>query len=141
MSGKDQIKKIKEGVDVVSQDKDWRGVIENELRAQENWQKEWGFLAENTTGMEKPLTKLDKIRNLEEKLKSMENVKIESEFKNKFRGNAVDIKVSSYNKRKEGELLPQSRRPKAISLAHAKLVEAIGENYENEPYQNYLGSK
>jgi hypothetical protein len=35
-------------VDFVSHDKDWRGVISNELRCQENWQKEWGFLADNT---------------------------------------------------------------------------------------------
>lgn len=44
------MKKSKEAkvIDVVSQDKDWRGVIENELRCQENWQKDWGFLADNT---------------------------------------------------------------------------------------------
>jgi hypothetical protein len=35
-------------VDVVSQDKDWRGVIENELRCQESWQKDWGFLANDS---------------------------------------------------------------------------------------------
>jgi hypothetical protein len=34
-------------VDYVSHDKDWRGVIENELRCQDNWQREWGFLADN----------------------------------------------------------------------------------------------
>ena len=33
--------------DVVSQDKDWRDVVRNELRCQENWQKDWGFLADN----------------------------------------------------------------------------------------------
>jgi len=35
-------------VDFVSQDKDWRGVVENELRCQEGWQKVWGFLADDT---------------------------------------------------------------------------------------------
>ena len=35
-------------VDFVSQDKDWRGVVENELRCQEGWQKDWGFLSDNT---------------------------------------------------------------------------------------------
>lgn len=34
--------------DYVSQDKDWRSVIENELMCQEGWQKDWGFLADNT---------------------------------------------------------------------------------------------
>ena len=31
-------------VDFVSQDKDWRGVIDNELKCQEAWQKDWGFI-------------------------------------------------------------------------------------------------
>ena len=35
-------------VDFVSHDKDWRGVIENELRCQEGWQRVWGFLADDT---------------------------------------------------------------------------------------------
>ncbi len=41
----DDKKKGKE-VDLVSKDKDWRGVVENELRCAENWNKDWGFLAE-----------------------------------------------------------------------------------------------
>ena len=39
-------KKSKKDVDFVSEDKDWRGVIENELRCAENWKTDWGFLAE-----------------------------------------------------------------------------------------------
>ena len=35
-------------VDFVSQDKDWRGVISNELRCQEAWQKDWGFLIDKS---------------------------------------------------------------------------------------------
>jgi hypothetical protein len=35
-------------VDYVSQDKDWRGVIDNELRCQNSWHKVWGFLADDT---------------------------------------------------------------------------------------------
>lgn len=42
------MKKEAKVIDVVSQDKDWRDVIENELKCQENWQKDWGFLADNT---------------------------------------------------------------------------------------------
>ncbi len=50
MSKKDSKKRSdKIFVDIVSQDKDWRGVIENELRCQEGWQKDWGFLADNTS--------------------------------------------------------------------------------------------
>ncbi len=38
----------KQFVDFVSQDKDWRGVIDNELKCQEAWQKDWGFLIDKT---------------------------------------------------------------------------------------------
>lgn len=38
----------KQYVDFVSQDKDWRGVIDNELRCQEAWQKDWGFLIDKS---------------------------------------------------------------------------------------------
>lgn len=90
---------------------------------------------------EKALTKKEKIQLIEEKLKKMEDVKIESEMKNKYRGYNIDMTLKDFNKRNETELLPQSRRPKAISIAHKKLVEARGENYETEPYDNFLGSK
>lgn len=36
-------------VDFVSNDKDWRSVIDNELRCQEGWHKTWGFLADDTS--------------------------------------------------------------------------------------------
>jgi hypothetical protein len=48
MAKKDDTKKDKQYVDFVSQDKDWRGVIHNELRCQEAWHKDWGFLADDT---------------------------------------------------------------------------------------------
>jgi hypothetical protein len=48
MSKNDQKSSDKVFVDFVSQDKDWRGVIENELRCQEGWQRVWGFLADDT---------------------------------------------------------------------------------------------
>mmetsp|Transcript_15778 Transcript_15778/g.16376 ORF Transcript_15778/g.16376 Transcript_15778/m.16376 type:complete len:138 (+) Transcript_15778:21-434(+) len=127
-------------VDVVAQDKDWRGVIENELKFQENWQKDWGFLAQEYN-TDKAITKKEKVQLLEEKLKKMEDVKIQSEFKSKYRGNDIDMQIKQHNKRKENELLPQSRRPKAISEAHKRLVEARGDNYEVEPYDNFLGAK
>jgi hypothetical protein len=38
----------KQFVDYVSQAKDWRGVIDNELRCQEVWQKDWGFLIDKS---------------------------------------------------------------------------------------------
>ena len=36
-------------VDLVSQDKDWRDVISNELRCAEGCNKEWSFLADDTS--------------------------------------------------------------------------------------------
>lgn len=125
-------------IDVVAEDRDWISVIENELRFQENWQKDWGFLSKGEDISAKPKTKRDKINELEEKLKSMDNIKIKSEYKNNFIGNSYDIKVNSFNKRKESELLPQSRRPKALSIAHKHLLETRGDNYENEPYDNLM---
>ena len=112
----------KEGkvVDVVSQDKDWRGVIENELRCQENWQKDWGFLADNSI-TENPKTKDERIQALEEKLKSMSDVKIDSVSKMQYIGPSYDILETQYNKRKTTELMPQTRRPKKISKAYAFL--------------------
>jgi len=46
MSGKGADKNAIKEIDYVAQGKDWRGVIENELRCAENWNKDWGFLAE-----------------------------------------------------------------------------------------------
>ncbi len=112
----------KEGkvIDVVSQDKDWRGVIENELRCQENWQKDWGFLADNSI-TENPKTKDERIQALEEKLKSMSDVKIDSVSKMQYIGPSYDILETQYNKRKTTEIMPQTRRPKKISKAYAFL--------------------
>ena len=107
-------------IDVVSQDKDWRGVIENELRCQENWQKDWGFLADNSI-TENPKTKDERIQALEEKLKSMSDVKIDSVSKMQYIGPSYDILETQYNKRKTIELMPQTRRPKKISKAYAFL--------------------
>ena len=39
----------KQYVDFVSHDKDWRGVISNELKYQDAWQKDWGFLVDNSS--------------------------------------------------------------------------------------------
>lgn len=46
MSGKDKKSKDSKIIDVVAQDKDWRSVIVNEKRFQDNWQKDWGCLTQ-----------------------------------------------------------------------------------------------
>jgi hypothetical protein len=107
-------------IDVVSQDKDWRDVVKNELRCQENWQKDWGFLADNSI-TENPKTKDERIQALEEKLKSMSDVKIDSVSKMQYLGPSYDILETQYNKRKNTELMPQTRRPQKISKAYAFL--------------------
>ena len=109
-------------IDVVSQDKDWRGVIENELRCQENWQKDWGFLADNTVS-ENPRTKEERIQVLEEKLKAMSDIKIESVNRSAYKGGSYDILVKDYNKRKTTYLMSQTRRPQKLSKAYAFLKE------------------
>lgn len=110
-------------IDYVSNDKDWRGVIENELRCQENWQKDWGFLADNGV-TENPKTKEERIQILEEKLMSMKDVELGSVSKMSYVGPSYDFRETAYNKRKSNALMPQTRRPKAISKAYAHLVEA-----------------
>jgi hypothetical protein len=90
---------------------------------------------------EKPLSKDEKIQVLEEKLKNMSDIKLVSTMKQSFKGGNMDFKLKTNNKTKNIDLQPQSRRPKALSKAHKHLTEAIGKDYEKEPYQNYLGSK
>ena len=107
-------------IDVVSQDKDWRDIVRNELRYQENWQKDWGFLADS--GLEEnPKTKEEKIQILEEKLKAMKDIKLESVSKMSYIGPSYDIRETQYNRKKQKDLMPQTRRPKATSKAYAFL--------------------
>ena len=107
-------------IDVVSQDKDWRDVVRNELRCQENWQKDWGFLADNGIS-ENPKTKEERIQILEEKLKSMKDVELGSVSKMSYVGPSYDIREIQYNRKKQKDLMPQTRRPKATSKAYAFL--------------------
>jgi hypothetical protein len=89
---------------------------------------------------EKALTKDQKISVLEEKLKSMSDVKMASVTKQTYRGGEIDFEMKANNKRKTQEIMPQSRRPKNISKAHAHLKKA-NDDYETKPYDNFLGAK
>ena len=109
-------------IDVVSEDKYWRDVIRNELRCQENWQKDWGFLADN--GIEEnPRTKEEKIQIIEEKLKGMKDIELGSVSKMSYIGPSYDIRETQFNRKKQKDLMPQTRRPKATSKAYAFLKE------------------
>ena len=107
-------------IDVVYQDKDWRDVVRNELRCQENWQKDWGFLADNGID-ENPKTKEERIQILEEKLKSMKDIELGSVSKMSYVGPSYDIRETQFNRKKQKDLMPQTRRPKATSKAYAFL--------------------
>ena len=107
-------------IDVVSQDKDWRDIVRNELRCQENWQKDWGFLADNGIE-EKPKTKEEQIQILEEKLKGMKDIELGSVSKMSYMGPSYDIRETQFNRKKQKDLMPQTRRPKASSKAYAFL--------------------
>ena len=107
-------------IDIVSQDKDWRDIVRNELCCQENWQKDWGFLADN--GIEEnPKTNEESIQILEEKLKGMKDIEIGSVSKMSYIGPSYDIRETQYNRKKQKDLMPQTRRPKASSKAYAFL--------------------
>jgi hypothetical protein len=109
-------------VDVVSQDKDWRDVVRNELRCQENWQKDWGFLADSGIA-ENPKTKEERIQILEEKLKGMKDIELGSVSKMSYMGPSYDIRETQYNRKKQNALMPQTRRTKATSKAYKWLKE------------------
>ena len=107
-------------IDVVSQDKDWRDIVRNELRCQENWQKDWGFLADSDIA-ENPKTNEEKIQILEEKLKGMKDIELGSVSKMSYMGPSYDIRETQFNRKKQKDLMPQTRRPKALSKAYAFL--------------------
>jgi hypothetical protein len=62
----------------------------------------------------------------------MSNVKLTTTMRQSYKGGGYDLQINKNNKRKVSELMPQSRRPKAISKAHAHLLEALGPDYETE---------
>jgi hypothetical protein len=64
---------------------------------------------------------------IEEKLKSMKDIKVESCARQSFRGGEIDFKLDAYKKKTCPDLLVQSRRPKAISKAY-KLLNPDGAN-------------
>jgi hypothetical protein len=76
------------------------------------------------------LTKTEKMEQIEEQLKTMKDIKLMSTMKQSYKGGYYDIRISENNKRKVTELQPQSRRPKAISKAHAFKLEKLGPDYD-----------
>merc|ERR1711976_407877 len=118
-------------VDFVSQDKDWKSYVSNELKCQESWHRDWGFLADDTV-TEKPLTKIEKIHVLEEKLRAMKDVNFISTTKNSYQGGKLDFKIEHPKKPTPTEIMPQTRRPKAISKTKAHFDEKMGAGYDYE---------
>ena len=55
---------------------------------------------------------------IEEKLRSMKDIRIESVAKQSFRGGEIDFKSDANKKKESKELIPQPRRPKALSKAY-----------------------
>jgi len=86
-------------------------------------------------------TRDEKIQQIEEKLKMMENVKLLSTQKNTYRGGNIDERTTLYNKLNTSELQPFPRRPMAESKAHVYKKEKLGDDYRLKPYENYLGGK
>ncbi len=71
----------------------------------------------------------------------MDGIQITSSSKRVFQGGEIDFKINAFNKKKNPELLPQSRRPDNISKAHAHLKEKLGDDYKTRPHDNFLPSK
>ena len=71
----------------------------------------------------------------------MENVKLTSTMKQNFRGGKIDYDFKVFNRLQVPDLQSQSRRPKALSKAYAHMKEKKGDDFESQPYDNFLGSK
>ena len=82
--------------------------------------KDWGFLADSGIA-ENPKTKEERIQILEEKLKGMKDIELGSVSKMSYMGPSYDIRETQYNRKKQKDLMPQTRRPKATSKAYAFL--------------------
>jgi len=48
----------------------------------------------------------------------MKDIRIDSVAKQSFRGGEIDFKSDTHKKRESKELIPQPRRPKALSKAY-----------------------
>ncbi len=90
---------------------------------------------------QKPLSKEERLQVIEEKLKSMDNIKLTSTMKQNFRGGKIDYDFKNFNRLLIPDLQPQSRRPKALSKAFLHLKEKRGDDFESQPYDNFLGNK
>jgi len=78
---------------------------------------------------------------IEEKLKAMDNVILTSTMRQNYKGGKIDYDFKVFNKQVVPDLQPQSRRPKVLSKAYAYLKEKKGDDFESQPYDNFLGSK
>lgn len=87
------------------------------------------------------MSKEERLQVIEEKLKAMDNVKLTSTMKQNFQGGKIDYDSKVFNRHLIPDLQPQSRRPKALSKAYVHLKEKRGDDFESQPYDNFLGSK
>jgi hypothetical protein len=71
----------------------------------------------------------------------MENVKLTSTSRQSYKGGKIDMDFKEDNRNTDLGLQPQSRRPKALSKAYAHLKEKRGDDFESQPYDNFLGGK
>jgi glucose-6-phosphate isomerase len=90
---------------------------------------------------QKPLNKEERLQIIEEKLKAMDDVKLTSTMKQSFKGGKIDFDFKNNNRRVLPDLQSQSRRPKALSKAYARMKEIKGDDWESQPYDNFLGAK
>lgn len=71
----------------------------------------------------------------------MENVKLTSTSRQNYQGGKIDMDFKDDNRNTDLGLQPQSRRPKALSKAFARMKEIRGDDFESQPYDNFLGGK
>ena len=96
--------------DFVSEDRNWRSLILNELKCAQQWEEDWGFLSSGNALVNETLD--DKIKNLESKLETIQETQMRTTAGQYGRGTDLErYREVEYNKTKNIELKPVDRRP------------------------------
>eukprot|EP00826_Nyctotherus_ovalis_P051056 TRINITY_DN634_c0_g2_i1.p1 TRINITY_DN634_c0_g2~~TRINITY_DN634_c0_g2_i1.p1 ORF type:complete len:121 (+),score=45.24 TRINITY_DN634_c0_g2_i1:131-493(+) len=97
----------------VAEDNILRDRIIKELKSEDTWNNDWGFLI-TKDNPDVVLRADDKIKMLEKTIQEQSKVKMSSTYQNNFApSNSLEIFFDkNYNKRKNKDLKPADRKPK-----------------------------
>jgi hypothetical protein len=97
------------GVDPVSDDRNWRSHIHNELNSAKLWQEDWGFLATTEGPVNDSIP--ERIRKLEERTRAVENDRFRTTASRYGTGSSLEFyRVKEHNICRNPELRPCDRK-------------------------------